>query len=98
MVIEIQFVCRSAGSCTAAAFLRKFVSVPSWAHLDIAGVMESKGEILYLQKGMSGEGICIEQLVCSIGAGWLLSIVDALWIRSFVRGSNAPIRWALIGA
>ncbi len=55
MVIEFQIVCRSAGSCTAAAFLRKFVSVPSWAHLDIAGVMESKGEISYLQKGMSGE-------------------------------------------
>ena len=55
MVIEFQIVCRSAGSCTAAAFLRKFVSVPSWAHLDIAGVMESKGEITYLQKGMSGE-------------------------------------------
>ena len=26
-----------------------------WVHLDIAGVMESHGEHLYLSKGMSGE-------------------------------------------
>lgn len=31
------------------------MSAHNWAHLDIAGVMESKGEISYLQKGMSGE-------------------------------------------
>ena len=54
-VLEFHLYCRSAGACTAAAFLRKFVSAQHWAHLDIAGVMESKGEVSYLRKGMSGE-------------------------------------------
>ncbi|XP_075050803.1 cytosol aminopeptidase [Mixophyes fleayi] len=45
---------RSGGACTAAAFLKEFVTVPHWAHLDIAGVMENKDEIPYLRKGMSG--------------------------------------------
>jgi len=44
----------SAGSCTAAAFLKEFVSVCDWAHLDIAGVMSSNGELSYLSKGMTG--------------------------------------------
>lgn len=45
---------RSGGACTAAAFLREFVTIPHWAHLDIAGVMSNKDEIPYLRKGMSG--------------------------------------------
>jgi len=46
---------RSAGACTAAAFLQEFVSHPSWAHLDIAGVMKTDPmHIPYLPKGMSG--------------------------------------------
>ncbi|XP_037117654.1 cytosol aminopeptidase [Syngnathus acus] len=45
---------RSGGACTAAAFLREFVTSPHWAHLDIAGVMSNKDEIPYLKKGMSG--------------------------------------------
>uniref|UniRef100_A0A8I6AG50 Cytosol aminopeptidase n=1 Tax=Rattus norvegicus TaxID=10116 RepID=A0A8I6AG50_RAT len=45
---------RSAGACTAAAFLREFVTHTKWAHLDIAGVMTNKDEIPYLRKGMSG--------------------------------------------
>ncbi|KAM4603536.1 cytosol aminopeptidase [Polymixia lowei] len=45
---------RSGGACTAAAFLKEFVTVPHWAHLDIAGVMINKDEIPYLRKGMSG--------------------------------------------
>nr|XP_061791789.1 cytosol aminopeptidase-like [Nerophis lumbriciformis] len=45
---------RSGGACTAAAFLREFVTCPHWAHLDIAGVMSNKDEIPYLKKGMSG--------------------------------------------
>ncbi|KAK3851450.1 hypothetical protein Pcinc_041900 [Petrolisthes cinctipes] len=45
---------RDGGSCTAAAFLREFVSCDHWAHLDIAGVMENKDEVPYLGKGMSG--------------------------------------------
>lgn len=47
---------RYAGACTAAAFLREFVSADTaWMHLDIAGVMESgDGEGGGLSKGMSG--------------------------------------------
>uniref|UniRef100_A0A8K9UNR9 Cytosol aminopeptidase n=1 Tax=Oncorhynchus mykiss TaxID=8022 RepID=A0A8K9UNR9_ONCMY len=39
---------RSGGACTAAAFLREFVTAPHWAHLDIAGVMTNKDEVRYL--------------------------------------------------
>nr|XP_028599674.1 cytosol aminopeptidase isoform X1 [Podarcis muralis] len=45
---------RSGGACTAAAFLKEFVTAPHWAHLDIAGVMGNKDEIPYLRKGMAG--------------------------------------------
>uniref|UniRef100_A0A3Q3R2D9 Cytosol aminopeptidase n=1 Tax=Monopterus albus TaxID=43700 RepID=A0A3Q3R2D9_MONAL len=45
---------RSGGACTAAAFLKEFVTAPHWAHLDIAGVMSNKDEIPYMRKGMSG--------------------------------------------
>ncbi|XP_043918123.1 cytosol aminopeptidase isoform X2 [Protopterus annectens] len=45
---------KSGGACTAAAFLKEFVTVPHWAHLDIAGVMSNKDEIAHLGKGMSG--------------------------------------------
>lgn len=44
----------SGGACTAAAFLKEFVTATHWAHLDIAGVMANKDEIPYLRKGMSG--------------------------------------------
>ncbi|KAK2098351.1 hypothetical protein P7K49_023802 [Saguinus oedipus] len=39
---------RSAGACTAAAFLKEFVTHPKWAHLDIAGMMTNKDEVPYL--------------------------------------------------
>lgn len=45
---------RSGSACTAAAFLKEFVTSAHWAHLDIAGVMANKDEIPYLRKGMSG--------------------------------------------
>jgi aminopeptidase len=45
---------RSAGACTAAAFLKEFVTHPKWAHSDIAGVMTNKDEVPYLWKGMTG--------------------------------------------
>ncbi|XP_040191139.1 cytosol aminopeptidase [Rana temporaria] len=45
---------RSGGACTAAAFLKQFVTVPHWAHLDIAGVMSNKDEVPYMRKGMAG--------------------------------------------
>ena len=30
------------------------MTIKDWAHLDIAGVMESHGEVPYLAKGMAG--------------------------------------------
>ncbi|UYV68354.1 LAP3 [Cordylochernes scorpioides] len=45
---------REGGCCTAAAFLREFVTTSEWAHIDIAGVMEAKDEVAYLPKGMAG--------------------------------------------
>eukprot|EP00116_Pleurobrachia_bachei_P004889 sb/3465151/ len=42
------------GSITAAKFLERFVKCDSWAHLDIAGVMDSTQSSSYLPKGMSG--------------------------------------------
>ncbi|XP_052225340.1 cytosol aminopeptidase-like isoform X2 [Dreissena polymorpha] len=45
---------RSGGSCTAAAFLKEFVTHSDWMHLDIAGVMENKDDVPYLNKGMAG--------------------------------------------
>jgi len=45
---------RSAGSCTAAAFLKEFVTIKRWAHLDIAGVMDANADATYLSQGMTG--------------------------------------------
>ncbi|KAJ8653173.1 hypothetical protein O0I10_011222 [Lichtheimia ornata] len=48
---------RSGGSCSAAAFLKEFVAGQpeiQWAHIDIAGVMESSATEGYHIKGMSG--------------------------------------------
>ncbi|KAI7885453.1 cytosol aminopeptidase family, catalytic domain-containing protein [Mucor mucedo] len=54
---------RSGGACSAASFLKEFVygldkkeeqeKIP-WAHIDIAGVMDSQGTDGYHIKGMSG--------------------------------------------
>src|SRR6218665_3651714 len=44
----------AGGCCIAAAFLKEFVTHPVWLHLDIAGVMDNRDEIGYLNKGMSG--------------------------------------------
>lgn len=55
---------RSAGSCTAAAFLKEFVagldnegqeSTIQWAHIDIAGVMDCQSPKGYNLKGMTGK-------------------------------------------
>ena len=43
-----------------------------WAHIDIAGVMESHGELPYLGKGMSGNGkesVCLTYKSCSLNKG-----------------------------
>ncbi|KAI8090138.1 cytosol aminopeptidase family, catalytic domain-containing protein [Gilbertella persicaria] len=47
---------RSGGACSAAAFLQEFLSSKEidWAHIDIAGVMDSQGTDGYHIKGMSG--------------------------------------------
>ncbi|XP_011863940.1 PREDICTED: cytosol aminopeptidase-like [Vollenhovia emeryi] len=48
--------CKGGGSCTAAAFLREFVSKDTpWMHLDIAGVMgPAHDELPYIPAGMTG--------------------------------------------
>eukprot|EP01132_Coremiostelium_polycephalum_P005704 gene5704-7098_t len=48
---------RSGGSCTAAMFLKEFVQINRWAHLDIAGVMSSSEDSPYLKKGMTGKPV-----------------------------------------
>eukprot|EP01133_Synstelium_polycarpum_P001119 gene1119-1278_t len=48
---------RSGGSCSAAMFLKEFVKVDRWAHLDIAGVMHSTEEGPYLARGMTGKPV-----------------------------------------
>lgn len=56
---------RSGGACSAAAFLKEFVAgVESeqplaWAHIDIAGVMDSDATQGYHIKGMSGKLILL---------------------------------------
>ncbi|SUZ31835.1 Cytosol aminopeptidase [Roseibaca ekhonensis] len=49
---------RPAGSCTAAAFLERFVpdGMP-WAHLDIAGAALTKSDSAHAPKGASGWGV-----------------------------------------
>lgn len=51
---NVQKTAGAAGSCTAAAFLKEFVTLDRWAHLDIAGVMSSNGEFPYISQGMTG--------------------------------------------
>jgi cytosol aminopeptidase len=47
---------RGGGACTAAAFLQEFVpNSVAWAHIDIAGVMDSAGKQPFSPKGMDGK-------------------------------------------
>jgi leucyl aminopeptidase len=46
---------RLASACTAATFLSNFVDYP-WAHVDIAGMVNSDGRKSYVPKGASGFG------------------------------------------
>lgn len=55
--LNIGKIAGAGGSCTAAAFLGEFVKCQEWVHLDIAGVMESKDEVTYYGKGMSGRPV-----------------------------------------
>ena len=45
---------RSAGSITAACFLKEFVGECRWAHLDIAGTAYGEGKLSYQRKGAAG--------------------------------------------
>jgi leucyl aminopeptidase len=45
---------RSAGTITAAAFLKEFVGDARWAHLDIAGTAYGDGDLPYRRKGGYG--------------------------------------------
>jgi leucyl aminopeptidase len=48
---------RSAGACTAAAFLRKFTAGVPWAHLDIAGTAWGDRDEGHRRKGATGYGV-----------------------------------------
>ena len=45
------------GACTAAAFLRQFVSPTNWAHLDIAGMDLLSNPTEYTSEGSTGFGV-----------------------------------------
>ncbi len=45
---------RSAGTITAATFLKEFVGETKWAHLDIAGTAYGEGKVSYRRKGGYG--------------------------------------------
>jgi leucyl aminopeptidase len=45
-----------AGAATAALFLAEFVGETPWAHLDIAGTMQSEGDDSWRSKGATGYG------------------------------------------
>ena len=48
---------RYGGTCTAAAFLAKYVGETPWAHLDIAATAWTTEEKPYLAKGATGFGV-----------------------------------------
>lgn len=48
---------RSAGSITAAQFLKRFVEGTPWAHLDIAGVAWTTTDRETAPKGATGFGV-----------------------------------------
>lgn len=59
---------RSGGACSAAAFLREFITENvDWAHIDIAGVMDSQSTDGYHIKGMSGKlKVCLLSFYLSL--------------------------------
>lgn len=60
---------RNGGANIAAQFLRQFVDYPRWAHVDMAGVMNSSGDSPYAPKGASGYG-------ARLLAQWVLQHVE----------------------
>jgi leucyl aminopeptidase len=58
---------RPGGAITAARFLSKFVGETPWAHFDIAGLMEKKGDEGYNPKGSRGPGV---RLILDVLRNW----------------------------
>jgi len=58
---------RPGGAITAARFLSKFVGETPWAHFDIAGLMEKKGDEGYNPKGSRGSGV---RLILDVLRNW----------------------------
>ena len=56
---------RNGGSCTAAAFLEKFIEPGTpWIHIDIAGVTVTSSSTHLAPKGATGWGVAtLDQLV-----------------------------------
>lgn len=48
---------RFGGACTAASFLKHFVDVPCWAHIDVAGPAELLEEKTWSASGATGFGV-----------------------------------------
>ncbi|KAG1680666.1 Cytosol aminopeptidase [Nymphon striatum] len=45
------------GASVAAAFLKEFVEISEWLHLDVSGVKENTSEVPYLGKGFTGRPV-----------------------------------------
>lgn len=58
---------RSAGTITAAMFLKEFVDNKPWVHLDIAGTAWAEKEKPYCVKGATGVGV---RLLTDLVANW----------------------------
>jgi leucyl aminopeptidase len=48
---------RMGGVGTSAMFLKHFVDYPAWAHIDMAGMMSTMGDVPYVPKGATGYGV-----------------------------------------
>jgi leucyl aminopeptidase len=62
----------SAGSITAALFLRPFAGVSRWAHLDIAGAARAEADSADSRKGATGFGV-------SLLTYWLAALAGRRW-------------------
>jgi leucyl aminopeptidase len=59
-IADMQNIAKSnirGGSITAAQFLKRFVNGKRWAHIDIAGVETSDGDLFICSKGSTGFGV-----------------------------------------
>jgi leucyl aminopeptidase len=59
---------RSAGSVSAAWFLREFVGDTPWVHLDIAGTAWNDDSKAHLAKGPTGVGV---RTFVKLALGWI---------------------------